>query len=43
LSCGRGTGDDGCQARRHPPLPIQAGDKFAADFGALDKVSVALD
>jgi 2-keto-4-pentenoate hydratase len=24
----------------HPPLPIQAGDLFAADFGALVKVSV---
>jgi 2-keto-4-pentenoate hydratase len=24
----------------HPPLPIQAGDFFAADFGALGKVSV---
>ncbi|MCG2631388.1 hydratase [Bradyrhizobium sp. WYCCWR 13023] len=24
----------------HPPLPIQAGDLFAADFGALGKVSV---
>jgi len=24
----------------HPPLPIQAGDQFAADFGALGKVSV---
>jgi 2-keto-4-pentenoate hydratase len=24
----------------HPPLPIQAGDVFAADFGALGKVSV---
>jgi 2-keto-4-pentenoate hydratase len=24
----------------HPPLPIQAGDHFAADFGALGKVSV---
>jgi 2-keto-4-pentenoate hydratase len=25
----------------HPPLPIQAGDLFAADFGVLGKVSVA--
>lgn len=24
----------------HPPLPIQAGDHFAADFGALGRVSV---
>lgn len=24
----------------HPPLPIQAGDEFAADFGVLGKVSV---
>ncbi|MGY3486145.1 2-keto-4-pentenoate hydratase [Bradyrhizobium sp. USDA 4011] len=24
----------------HPPLPIQAGDMFAADFGAIGKVSV---
>ncbi|MBR0968481.1 hydratase [Bradyrhizobium diazoefficiens] len=24
----------------HPPLPIKAGDQFAADFGALGKVSV---
>ncbi|KRP86689.1 hydratase [Bradyrhizobium pachyrhizi] len=24
----------------HPPLPITAGDKFAADFGAIGKVSV---
>ena len=24
----------------HPPLPIQAGDLFAADFGVLGKVSV---
>jgi 2-keto-4-pentenoate hydratase len=24
----------------HPPLPIQSGDKFAADFGSLGKVSV---
>ncbi|SED61141.1 2-keto-4-pentenoate hydratase [Bradyrhizobium erythrophlei] len=24
----------------HPPLPIQAGDVFAADFGAIGKVSV---
>jgi 2-keto-4-pentenoate hydratase len=27
----------------HPPLPIQAGDKFAADFGVLGKVSVAFE
>ena len=26
----------------HPPLPIQAGDMFEADFGAFGKVSVAL-
>jgi 2-keto-4-pentenoate hydratase len=26
----------------HPPLPIQPGDMFAADFGAFGKVSVAL-
>jgi 2-keto-4-pentenoate hydratase len=26
----------------HPPLPIQAGDHVAADFGALGKVSVSL-
>jgi 2-keto-4-pentenoate hydratase len=26
----------------HPPLPIQFGDKFEADFGAFGKVSVAL-
>jgi 2-keto-4-pentenoate hydratase len=26
----------------HPPLPIQSGDKFEADFGAFGKVSVAL-
>src|SRR4051794_7462552 len=26
----------------HPPLPIQAGDRFEADFGAFGKVSVAL-
>lgn len=26
----------------HPPLPIQAGDQFEADFGAFGKVSVAL-
>jgi 2-keto-4-pentenoate hydratase len=26
----------------HPPLPIQAGDLFAADFGVLGKVSVRL-
>jgi 2-keto-4-pentenoate hydratase len=25
----------------HPPLPIQAGDAFAADFGVLGKVSVS--
>ena len=25
----------------HPPLPIQSGDLFAADFGSLGKVSVA--
>jgi 2-keto-4-pentenoate hydratase len=25
----------------HPPLPIQAGDHFAADFGVLGKVSVS--
>ena len=25
----------------HPPLPIQSGDEFAADFGALGKVSVS--
>ena len=24
----------------HPPLPIQAGDVFAADFGVIGKVSV---
>jgi 2-keto-4-pentenoate hydratase len=24
----------------HPPLPIQSGDLFAADFGSLGKVSV---
>ena len=24
----------------HPPLPIQAGDHFVADFGVLGKVSV---
>jgi 2-keto-4-pentenoate hydratase len=24
----------------HPPLPIQAGDRFAVDFGVLGKVSV---
>jgi 2-keto-4-pentenoate hydratase len=24
----------------HPPLPIQSGDFFAADFGSLGKVSV---
>jgi 2-keto-4-pentenoate hydratase len=27
----------------HPPLPIQSGDKFAADFGAIGKVSVGFD
>jgi 2-keto-4-pentenoate hydratase len=27
----------------HPPLPIQSGDLFAADFGAFGNVSVALD
>jgi 2-keto-4-pentenoate hydratase len=27
----------------HPPLPIQAGDFFAADFGVLGKVSVGFD
>jgi 2-keto-4-pentenoate hydratase len=26
----------------HPPLPIQPGDMFAADFGAFGKVSVGL-
>jgi 2-keto-4-pentenoate hydratase len=26
----------------HPPLPIQSGDRFAADFGIFGKVSVAL-
>ena len=26
----------------HPPLPIKAGDHFAADFGRLGKVSVYL-
>jgi 2-keto-4-pentenoate hydratase len=26
----------------HPPLPIQSGDRFEADFGAFGKVSVAL-
>jgi 2-keto-4-pentenoate hydratase len=26
----------------HPPLPIQSGDMFAADFGAFGRVSVAL-
>jgi 2-keto-4-pentenoate hydratase len=25
---------------RHPPLPIQSGDVFAADFGSIGKVSV---
>jgi 2-keto-4-pentenoate hydratase len=25
----------------HPPLPIQSGDRFAADFGSLGKVSVS--
>ncbi|MBW7964100.1 2-keto-4-pentenoate hydratase [Bradyrhizobium sp. BR 10261] len=27
----------------HPPLPIQAGDHFAADFGVLGKVSVGFE
>jgi 2-keto-4-pentenoate hydratase len=27
----------------HPPLPIQSGDMFAIDFGAIGKVSVAFD
>ena len=27
----------------HPPLPIQAGDHFAADFGMLGKVSVGFE
>lgn len=27
----------------HPPLPIQSGDRFEADFGSFGKVSVALD
>ncbi|MHB0770712.1 2-keto-4-pentenoate hydratase [Bradyrhizobium sp. 5.13L] len=27
----------------HPPLPIQAGDHFAVDFGVLGKVSVRFD
>jgi 2-keto-4-pentenoate hydratase len=27
----------------HPPLPIQSGDLFAADFGLLGKVSVAFE
>ncbi len=27
----------------HPPLPIQSGDLFAADFGSIGKVSVAFD
>src|SRR3984957_9980012 len=27
----------------HPPLPIQSGDLFEADFGSLGKVSVAFD
>ena len=26
----------------HPPLPIQSGDRFEADFGIFGKVSVAL-
>jgi len=26
----------------HPPLPIQAGDHFAADFGVLGTVSVGV-
>jgi 2-keto-4-pentenoate hydratase len=27
----------------HPPLPIQSGDVFAADFGVLGKVSVGFE
>jgi 2-keto-4-pentenoate hydratase len=27
----------------HPPLPIQSGDRFDADFGIFGKISVALD
>jgi 2-keto-4-pentenoate hydratase len=27
----------------HPPLPIQAGDQFAVDFGVLGKVSVRFE
>jgi 2-keto-4-pentenoate hydratase len=27
----------------HPPLPIQSGDLFEADFGVIGKVSVAFD
>jgi 2-keto-4-pentenoate hydratase len=27
----------------HPPLPIQSGDRFAADFGAIGKVSVGFE
>ncbi|MGY2931283.1 2-keto-4-pentenoate hydratase [Bradyrhizobium sp. GM6.1] len=27
----------------HPPLPIQAGDRFVADFGALGKVAVGFE
>src|SRR3954447_17517810 len=27
----------------HPPLPIQSGDRFEADFGAFGKVSAVLD
>ena len=27
----------------HPPLPIQSGDVFDADFGSIGKVSVAFD
>jgi 2-keto-4-pentenoate hydratase len=27
----------------HPPLPIQSGDIFAVDFGAIGKVSVSFD
>ena len=27
----------------HPPLPIQSGDRFEADFGALGKVSVGFE
>jgi 2-keto-4-pentenoate hydratase len=28
---------------RHPPLPIQSGDVFAVDFGAIGKISVGFD